>query len=346
MPYLAQPGLLLLALAVPPLVWWWLRRPRAALRHPDAALLHELPPVRARSARVGGALLRGAGLFALTLALAGPRWPDLKTRIEAEGVAVMMVLDVSGSMAERDFDWHGERISRLDAARRAFRLLVAGGPAPDGALNFEGRPTDLVGLVVFGTHPDCVCPLTLTHSALLKVLDAQQPRRVPGESETNISDALTLGLQRLHAAGPRRKVLVLLTDGEHNVERPESRWTPRQAASIAAGLNIPIYAIDAGGEGGEALEGRATATAPGYTRTAALESLSELARVANGRCFSARDSAALLDACRAIDHQVRTPTPSFQYRRWHEGYPWLGLMAFAFLAAAIGLDLTLWRRVP
>src|SRR5437763_4065976 len=111
--HFANPGLLLLALAVPPLRSWWLRQRRGALRHPAAGRLVRLPAGRARMARRGGAALRAASLLLLVVALAGPRWPDLRTRIATEGIAVVMLVDVSGSMAERDFDWAGEPITRL-----------------------------------------------------------------------------------------------------------------------------------------------------------------------------------------------------------------------------------------
>ena len=192
----------------------------------------------------------------LAVALAGPRTPDLRTRIEVEGVAVMMLVDVSGSMSTHDFAWQGQPISRLDAVKRVFRLFVAGGAEPDATPDgddahlFQGRPTDSIGLVVFATRPKTACPLTLSHSVLLRLLDDEQPRSVPGESETNLSDAVALGLYRLKSAGARRKVLVLLTDGEHNVPDPRSGWTPRQAAQIAASLDVPIYTIDAGGDAG------------------------------------------------------------------------------------------------
>src|SRR3982750_3677398 len=132
--HFANPRLLLLALAVPPLVWWWLRQRRGALR--------------------------AAALVLLVGALAGPRWPDLRTRIATEGIAVVMLVDVSGSMAERDFDWAGEPITRLDAVKKVFRLFVAGGAAGPGGPPFEGRPTDLIGLVTFATRPETACPLT------------------------------------------------------------------------------------------------------------------------------------------------------------------------------------------
>ena len=58
-------------------------------------------------------------LSCVVLAAAGPRWPDLRTRIRTEGIAIMMVTDVSGSMATKDFEWQGRSvtISASPAAR-------------------------------------------------------------------------------------------------------------------------------------------------------------------------------------------------------------------------------------
>jgi Ca-activated chloride channel family protein len=351
--HFANPAFLLLALAVPPLLWWWLRQRRNALRHPAADLLAGLPRGRAGAARWGGAALRALALLLLAAALAGPRWPDLRTRIDTEGIALVMVVDVSGSMAERDFDWNGEPVGRLEAVKRVFRLFVAGGAGPGDsaagpeAAAFEGRTTDLVGLVTFATRPESACPLTLSHSVLLRLLDAEQPRSIPGESETNVSDAVTLGLHRLESAGPRRKVLVLLTDGEHNVPQPRSDWTPRQAAQVAVSLRVPIYAIDAGGNPAPGREpGVVGLPGPGAVREQAVQTLQELAHISGGQYFAARDTAALLKACRAIDKMERSAIQSFQYRRYHEAYPWLGLASFVLFAGALGLEMTLWRRLP
>src|SRR5271166_6239228 len=127
MPQFANPWLLLLLLAIPPLVPWWLLRRRRTLRLPAADQLRTLSSLRSRAATWGGVLLRSLALALLVLALSGPRWPDLRTRIETEGIAIQMLVDVSGSMAERDFDWNGENITRLDAVKRVFRLFVEGG---------------------------------------------------------------------------------------------------------------------------------------------------------------------------------------------------------------------------
>lgn len=355
----ANPVCLWLLLLVPLLLWWTLRRRRSALRHPGVGDLGGLPPGRARQARWGSAALRSLALLLLILAAAGPRWPDLHTRIETEGIAIMMLVDVSGSMAERDFDWRGEPITRLEAVKRVFHLFIAGGDGPEAtsdgtdASSFQGRPTDQIGLVTFATRPETACPLTLSHSVLLRLLQEEHTRTIPGESETNISDAVAMGLHRLLSAGPRRKVLVLLSDGEHNVPHPQSGWTPRQAAQVANGLHVPIYSIDAGGLGASGKEPAAKeegdgehSASPGEVRARAVRTLEEMARISHGQYFQASDTKGLLNACRAIDDLERTEMQSFQYRRYHEAYPWFALAAFVLFSTALSLERTIWRRIP
>jgi Ca-activated chloride channel family protein len=335
---------LVLLLAVPPLVWWWLRQRGGALTYPNTGALDKVPPGRRDWARWGGAGLRGLALVLLVVALGGPRWPDQRTRIETEGIAIQMVVDVSGSMAELDYDWEQQTVSRLDAVKKVFRLFVAGGAAADGTF-FEGRPHDLVGLVTFATRPETLCPLTLSHAVLLRLLDEAQPRRVSGERETNISDALVLGLHRLQAAGPRHKVLVLLSDGEHNVSPTPSGLTPRQAAQLGGNLGVRIYTIDAGSDRSSARESDSPGTAAA-NRAEGRRTLAEVAQITQGRCFSARDSASLLGVLQEIDGLEREQIQSFHYRRYHEGYPWLALAAFILWGSILVLERTLWQRLP
>jgi Ca-activated chloride channel family protein len=341
--HFANPLLLLLSLAVPPLVWWLLRQRGGALRYPATRGLGLLPGGRGWWAHYGGAGLRGLALLLLVVALAGPRWPDRRTRIDTEGIAIQMVVDVSGSMAEPDFDWNGP-VPRLEAVRRAFRLFVAGGDADDGT-HFDGRANDLIGLVTFATRPESSCPLTLSHSVLLKVLDDERPRSIPGESETNVSDALVLGLHRLSAAGPRRKVLVLLSDGEHNVMAPPSGLTPRQVSQVAANLGVRVYCIDAGGDGSTIQEAGARADSIA-NRTEGVRTLHEVAHITGGRCFSARDTKSLLAVWREIDALERSDILSFQYRRHYEGFAWFALAALIVWLLVGAMEQTFWQRVP
>ncbi len=341
LPHFAHPLWLLLAWLVPPLMWRWYRQGRTALRFSDVRPLRALPGGRSRAAQWGGLLLRGLALLLIIVALAGPRWPDPGTRIPTEGIAIVLAVDVSGSMAERDFTWRNEPITRLEAVKRALRLFVEGGKGIDNE-HLEGRKNDLLGLVVFATRPESVCPLTLSHGGLLKLLDAEQPREVP-HGYTNIGDGIAWGLYRLKAAGNCRRVLVLLTDGEHNVGKPA--LTPRQAAQLAGNSNVPIYVIDAGSDlpskGEGAKDERSAAD-----RVGAVKTLQEVARMTKGRYFRASDTKTLLEVCGQIDRLERQPIVTFEYARYGEGYPWFGLAGFVLLMAVQFLELTFWRRLP
>lgn len=337
----ANPWLLLLLPLVPLPVWWWLRRRRPAVRFPDTALLAALPPGRSRLARWGGVILRTLALALLVVALAGPRIPDLRTRIATEGIALQLVVDISGSMAEPDFLWGVEPIRRIDAVKRVLHLLVAGGEGPSGE-TFDGRPDDLIGLVAFATWPETTCPLTLSHSVLLKLLDELEPKTGPDESRTNIGDALAWGLHRLESARPVRKVLVLFTDGEHNVPPPALK--PRQAAQLAAGMRVPVYVIDASGARAGAEPGPKD-EAPA-DRADVTKILQGVASTARGRYFAAGDTQGLLAVCQEIDRLERQEIQSFLYRRYYDVYPWCGLAAFVILIMVRVLELTVWRRVP
>jgi Ca-activated chloride channel family protein len=333
----------LLLLPLPVLLFLWRRRVRrAGLRYPTVSLLEGIP--RARLPHIAGESLRFLAVVAAVLALSGPRTPDLKTRLPVEGIAIVFVLDTSGSMQESTFVWDAGSlpISRAEAARRAFRLFVAGGDGPDGT-HFDGRSTergtDAVGLVTFSNWPHPVCPPTLNHSVLLTILDGV-PKPTARDTGTNVGDAIAEGVIRLDQVSARRKVLILLSDGEHNIDLSDTArqpLKPRQAASLAANLGIPIYTIDAGGE---------PTAANMEARMAGRQINQQVAEMTNGRSFTANDGQQLLEVCKQIDDMERQPIVGFVYRRYHEYYPWLALGAVACAALAFFLEQTVWRRVP
>jgi Ca-activated chloride channel family protein len=339
--HFAHPWVLLLLLGLPPLAWWWLRQRRAALRFSDVSFAGQIRGGRTRLVRWSGLVARGIGLALLILALAGPRWPDEGSRIPTEGISICIVLDASQSMTKQDADWDGKSVTRFEAVRKVFQLFVAGGTAP-GGLEFSGRGNDLVALVVFGTRPETVCPLTLNHGVLLEILHKEEPRTVPGTNRTNIGDGIVWGLNALNATGKGKKVLVLLTDGEHNVEPPALK--PRQAAQLAGNLEVPIYVIDAGKDSlglGENEDGSEV------NRDRARKILQEVAGISHaGKYFAAGDTKTLLEVCNQIDTLEKTKIESPIYRRYHEGYVWFALTAFVFFFGIWMMELTWWRRVP
>jgi Ca-activated chloride channel family protein len=359
----SQPAFLLLLPVAGLLLWRWSRWRQPAVRYPDSGLLAGLPPGRAWLSRMAAIGLRAAGLLSLILALAGPRWPDRGSRIASEGIAIEMVVDASGSMATSDFTWQGQAISRLEGVQKAFRLFVEGGDIEPRTTvsgssaaqetHFEGRPNDLVGLVTFARWPKTSCPLTLSHSVLLRLMEAEKPRTIPTESESNIGDAIAWGLIRLQKARAKRKVMILLSDGEHNV--PPPALTPRQAAQLGANLGVPIYAIDAGSsiEGrGSKIEDRespnehANKESAEKIRAAAEKTMAAIAQITGGRHFKVQDADSLLQVCQEIDRLETQEIQSFQYRRYFEGYPLLGLASFSFLSLVGLLELTVFRKIP
>jgi Ca-activated chloride channel homolog len=322
----AQPEWLVLLLGVPLVM----RSPqRRALRFPAAQALSHLPRGRADRVPVMEAVLRCAVVMLLALAAAGPRVPDLKTRLPSEGIAIQFVIDVSGSMAVRDFS-PDESVSRLDAARIAIRRFV------------EARPSDTIGVTAFAAWPRTESPPTLNHSVLLTVLGRLTPRSGV-DAGTNIGDALADGLLRLQRSTPSRKVIILLSDGEHNVTPNDSDTplTPRQAAQLAANLGVAIHVIDCGGDPSRAISPEAqTQRRDGRT---VLESVAGL----TGGAFFIADDAAQLDT--TLDHIAAletSPIIGFQYRRYREFDRWLGLVAMLIGMMLLILKLTIWRRVP
>lgn len=332
-PVFANSWALLLLLALPALAWYWLTRSRAAWRFSDARLLPALESRRARWARHGSLALRLFGLACGIVALAGPRLLDPQ-RIETEGIAIAMVLDVSVSMGEEDFAFGSAQTTRLLGVKKLFRLFVAGGNATDD-VQLPGRPSDLIALVTFATHPETACPLTLDHAALLKIMEDQQPRTAAAEGTTNPGDALAWALHVLEQAPTRRKVIVFLTDGESNVP---DKLRPRQSAQLAANLGVPIYAIDASPEPKTPEE------------TAEVERarvmMQGIARMTDGSYFRAQDARGLMRAYESIDRLERDRIVSFEYRQFRELFAWFAAAALVSWLAVIGLEATWWRKTP
>ncbi|MFO0822400.1 MAG: VWA domain-containing protein [Gemmataceae bacterium] len=323
------------------IVWSHLTRRRPAIRFSDVSLFAGPSGGRPRRALWGGALLRGLACAGIIVACAGPRVPDERTRLPADAIAVMMLMDVSDTMGGK-VTWEPgtPEITRLEASQRSFKLFVVGGESPDGT-RFESRSGDQIGLVAFASVPQTVCPLTLNHTVLLKVADEQT---VKGgvDAGTNVGDAIAEGLIRLEGAkGTRTKVMILLSDGQHvqSKEGKDAGLWPRQAAQLAANLGYKIYTIDVGPDPDPA--------APADDeRREGRETLRVIAEMTGGKAFIATRGSDMLTAYKEIDSAERVAVETFQYRRYFEFYWWCGLATVVFLTLARILERTRWRTVP
>lgn len=179
------------------------------------------------------------GLGAMIVAAAGPRTQLAREVQAADALAVMMAVDISGSMRALDLSDGRNDATRLDVVKRVFRDFMT------------ARPDDLIGLVTFGGYASVRSPLTADHRALLHTLEGVE---IPGEHDrfatedelmTAIGDGLSVCLLRLKAAEPKTKIVILLSDGESNA----GAVTPTEAAEAAKALGVRVYTIGAGSTG-------------------------------------------------------------------------------------------------
>lgn len=285
----------------------------------------------------------GVGL--LVLALARPQMGKEEYRIRAEGIALMMCIDRSGSMAADDFVVDGQRVTRLDAVKKTFRDFVAG----NGVL--PGRQDDMIGLLGFGGYVDAYCPPTLDHATLLEMADQIQlppqidgRRRVPQEiarffneeGMTAIGDALAVAVERLKDAQAKSKVIILLSDGAQTF----GTLTPQEGAEAAKAFGITIYTIGIGGN---------VEINDGFMRQYIVideESLRDVARMTGGRYFNAKNTQALEQVYAEIDKLEKTEHEGRLYTQYKELYRRPLGAGILLMLLSLVLANTRFRRLP
>ncbi len=348
-------GLLLLI----PFVWIRAVRPgrKPTLRFSSLRLLDGLPTSWTMRLWFLPPLFRTLALLSLVVALARPQSGG-EYRDFSEGIAIQMVLDVSGSMQEDDFVMNGRRVRRLDAVKKVFSDFVLG----KGSLS--GRRGDLIGMTTFAMFADTVCPLTLDHGSLADLLqqaeipgfvNGQQVRQEEEAGYTSLGDAITLATDDLRRAGEqavagvpgaeaaKSRVMILLTDGADNPPRIPGMTppSPLETARVAATLGIKIYTIGAGSDASQR-GGFFAIRRPEFDEGA----LREIAAATGGKYFRATDTDSLVTIYDEIDKLERRKTGE---RTFYDN------VAAARTAMLVGLGLlfgelllisTRFRRIP
>jgi Ca-activated chloride channel family protein len=286
--------------------------------------------------------LRAGALLLLLVALARPQGATTEERSHADGIAIQLVIDNSYSMRTRDYDLGTQSISRLEAVKHAVRLFVQGG---DHGL--AGRPNDKIGIITFARDPDVVCPATLDHAAVLDALDHIELAPPVG---TNIGDALAWALDRLRHDPSKQKVVILLSDGSHNIK---DSLPPLEAAQLAADLKIKVYTIGAVGNrfgrGGSGSLAELLGVRP--PRTGSEDSVDEpmmqqIAGKTGGRYFRATDTDGLAEIYQEIDRLETTRMESNGRTTYKEWFLPLVVAGTALLAVEQLLAATRFMRIP
>lgn len=263
-----SPSVLLALAAVPLLILWYARQHRRRLRVADAFVAAPLrPSVAPLQPRWRRHVPMLVFLLAIAILIVAAARPQRSVAVPVTDAAVMLVDDVSSSMASTDV-----APSRLGAGERAAQQFLADAPS-----------TLRVGLMTFSATPLVLQSPTTDHAAVRSALTGLR-----AGGHTAIGDAINravVTLTRPRSAGAKRipGAIVLLSDGTST-----QGADPLAAARQAAAQHIPIYTVALGTQHGTITVGRRSVPVP-----LSGQQLDQIARLSGGRSYTVGDAGRL-----------------------------------------------------
>ena len=256
--------------------------------------------------------IRVLGVSALIAALASPSIVQASYDVPAEGIDIIVALDVSSSMTNRDFG--GE--TRIDAAKRAITDFL-------GTLK-----NDRAGVVIFSAEGLVLSPLTLDYAAAQRLIVPVEPGKVLRDG-TAIGTGLATAINAIRASTAASRVIVLATDGENNTGDIQ----PMDAAQIAKLLGIRLYTI------GVAPTGRGAGDVDEQL-------MKQMAATGGGAYYRASDEAGLRNVYSEISALEKTRVGSRGFIETTDATLPFVFIGFALLTLEILLSTTVFRRTP
>ena len=338
-----NPEYLLLLLLLPVLGWLAGRTgPEAAIRFSSISLAKAVS--RARNSNPGRFLfgLRLLALSALIFALARPQMGMMNDTTTADGIDIVVTLDLSGSMRALDLSKRKTILTRLDAAKKVVGEFI------------QKRPYDRIALVAFAADAYVISPLTLNHDWLNKNLDRLELGEIDG-SGTAIGTALGAGVNRLRDHEARSQIVILLTDGENNA----GALSPIAAAEAAKSYGVKVYTIATGKQGRVPVaemtrDGRILRDTKGNAVYRGQQAhsdyneaeLKEIAEITGGLFFRASADGDLERIYDEIDALEKTTVELRSYASFTEYFIWPALVGLLLLGLEQLLRNTRYRRLP
>lgn len=268
-----------------------------------------------------------AGLFFLTVALAGPKIGTEVREIKRQGIDMLVALDLSASMNAEDV-----RPSRLEKAKFEINRLI------------ERLRGDRVGLVVFTGEAYLQSPMTLDYSALRLFLDIADTDQMPS-SATDFKSAMGTALDAFEAlednGNDAAKVLLIISDGEDHGQSYD------EVLDELIEENILVYTLGIGTNEGTTipLYEEGTDNLVGYKRdnsgqvvTTKLQSqtLRNIARIGDGEYYSIERGNEGIDAFLArMDELEKGEFASQEYADYKNQYQWMGVLALLFIVVSV-----------
>lgn len=291
-------------------------------------------------------VLRSVALVFGILALARPvntLRPDIQ---DEEGIDIVLVLDLSGSMKAAmdnlppDLEGFvpkrppGIRPTRLDAARAVIRDFIA------------QRKTDRIGVVVFGADAYVLSPPTLDYHLLDGLVGRMELDLIDGNG-TAIGDALGVAAARLRRSTARSKAVVLLTDGDNK----GGKLAPEYAAHLINTVGARLYTVQIGqGEEAQVLDRRRDLF--GQPRYVTMpfpvnpKLLKDLAEKTGGSMYVATDATTLRAGFHDVLNKLEKTKFESSVATYEELYRFMLIPAVLLLALDALLRALLLRRFP
>ncbi len=168
-------------------------------------------------------------LYALALALgivavARPQTVTNQVDRFSEGIDIVLAIDISESMLERDL-----LPDRLAAAKSVAGKFI------------ENRVQDRIGLVIFAGEAYSLCPLTTDYELLNQYIEDLQTDMIQ-EAGTAIGSAIAVATNRMRDSKSNSKVIILLSDGDNT----SGNLDPYTMSKLAEAYGIRIYSIAVG----------------------------------------------------------------------------------------------------
>lgn len=340
----AHPWLLTAALLVLLIAFYAWRKKQPSIRVPS---LNAVKGAVSKSKKINYKrlvpfLLYTVAMLLLVVALARPREGLEQINRRAEGIDIIIALDLSGSMKAIDIprDMPRNRIeSALNNGSLKSRIVTA---KKEISKFIEARPNDRIGLIAFAPLPYMACPPTLDHAWLIANLD-NLDAGVIGDM-TNIAGPMASAVQRLKDSDAKRKIIVLFTDGSNNVD---AKVTPRQAAKLANTFDITVYTVGIGsGFSVVPQDTFAGRTFVPVQNDFDEQLLKDIASASGGRYYRAEDGESMAAAMKEIDSLEKTSFEQQTIVNWHELAPGFIAGALICMLLAFLLENSIMKRIP
>ena len=324
---------LLLLLLLIPYVWWllrWRQKTEPSMQMSDTFAYQKAPKSLRQRLTWLPSVLRGLCFVLIVLVLARPQTHNSWGSRTTEGIDIMLAMDVSTSMLAQDL-----RPNRMEAAKSVATEFIA------------DRPDDNIGLTIFAGEAFTQCPMTTDYSSLINLLkNVRTDIAARGliEDGTAIGMGLANAVTRLKDSKTKSKVVILLTDGSNNM----GDISPLTAAQIAKSHGIRVYTIAIGTKGVAPYPMQVGGTIQYVNMKVDIdtETLSQIAKIADGHFYRATNTEELKKIYKDIDQLEKTRMNVKTFSRHYEAYQPFAIAAVLLLLLEILLRLTWFRRIP